>query len=364
MRRVVQGVAGFLEGAGLGRPSGPPAGASPARPSPPEGSPGSSSGSRAPRLDRLALGLRHRGRSGLERRGPPGGGRRLRLRRGNRGDEAREGEAGRRRGRAASSSSSGVVHRRWRAILARSLIPRLGGFAAALVKSRLRRGRGAISGKSRYVRGRTPRPRRPRPVMSDPPPSSPAAPPASRPSWRWTCSPPRASGASGPATDVVQYGSGPALRSGTETRHRGGAGGARHRPHPLYPRRSASLPCAMRIARHYAEAYGVTVGARAVVVTTGSSAGFVLASSPVRRRRTGGDRRAGLSGLPFGAPGGRSRAGRLTFAEEDGFVPTAAALRPPTPPRRALRLLVMSPANLRHDDRRGGPAPSPRPAAR
>ena len=43
------------------------------------------------------------------------------------------------------------------------------------------------------------------------------------------------------------------------------------------PRRWARIRCGQRIARHYHDAYGVAVEAERVVVTTGSSGGFILA---------------------------------------------------------------------------------------
>ena len=65
------------------------------------------------------------------------------------------------------------------------------------------------------------------------------------------------------------------------------------------PWRSALPALRERIARHYAERYGVAVAPERVVVTTGSSAGF-RAGLPgaVRCRRQGGAAVAGLSLLP------------------------------------------------------------------
>jgi hypothetical protein len=70
-------------------------------------------------------------------------------------------------------------------------------------------------------------------------------------------------------------------------------------------------PLRERIAQHYKQAYGVAVSPERVVVTTGSSAGFVLAflalfdAGPAR-----GDHRAGLPGLPQHPGRARSRGSR------------------------------------------------------
>ena len=45
----------------------------------------------------------------------------------------------------------------------------------------------------------------------------------------------------------------------------------------IIPRRSAFRRCAQRIARHYRDTYGCAVDAERIVVTTGSSGGFILA---------------------------------------------------------------------------------------
>ena len=65
-----------------------------------------------------------------------------------------------------------------------------------------------------------------------------------------------------------------------------------------------------RIARHYREAYGVDIAPERVVVTTGSSAGFVLAFlSLFDPGAAGRDHGAGLSGLSQHPGGARHRAG-------------------------------------------------------
>ena len=65
-----------------------------------------------------------------------------------------------------------------------------------------------------------------------------------------------------------------------------------------------------RIARHYRDTYGVSIAPERVVVTTGSSAGFVLAFlSLFDHGQRGGDHGTGLSGLSQYPGGARHRAG-------------------------------------------------------
>ncbi len=105
-------------------------------------------------------------------------------------------------------------------------------------------------------------------------------------------------------------------------------------------------PLRERIARHYAEAYGVTVAPERVVVTTGSSAGFVLAFLSLF------DAGGRVAIAAPGYPAYRSvlqavdlEPVGLTLRAEDGFVPTAAALRAAHAAAPLSGLLVMSPAN-------------------
>jgi aspartate/methionine/tyrosine aminotransferase len=105
-------------------------------------------------------------------------------------------------------------------------------------------------------------------------------------------------------------------------------------------------PLRTRIARHYAEAYGVAVASERVVVTTGSSAGFVLAFLALF------DAGARAAIAAPGYPAYRSilqaldlEPVGLRLRAEDGFVPTPAALRAAHAERPLSGLLVMSPAN-------------------
>ncbi|MFH6784248.1 MULTISPECIES: aminotransferase class I/II-fold pyridoxal phosphate-dependent enzyme [Methylobacterium] len=105
-------------------------------------------------------------------------------------------------------------------------------------------------------------------------------------------------------------------------------------------------PLRERIARHYADAYGVTVAPERVVVTTGSSAGFVLAFLSLF------DAGGRVAIAAPGYPAYRSvlqavdlEPVGLTLRAEDGFVPTAAALRAAHASAPLAGLLVMSPAN-------------------
>jgi aspartate/methionine/tyrosine aminotransferase len=103
-------------------------------------------------------------------------------------------------------------------------------------------------------------------------------------------------------------------------------------------------PLRERIARHYAEAYGVAVAPERVVVTTGSSAGFVLAFLSLF------DAGGRVAIAAPGYPAYRSVLQAvdlvgLTLRAEDGFVPTAAALRAAHGAAPLEGLLVMSPAN-------------------
>ena len=105
-------------------------------------------------------------------------------------------------------------------------------------------------------------------------------------------------------------------------------------------------PLRERIARHYAEAYGVTVAPERVVVTTGSSAGFVLAFLSL----FDAGRRVAIAAP--GYPAYRSvlqavdlEPVGLALRAEDGFVPKAASLRAAHAGAPLSGLLVMSPAN-------------------
>ena len=72
------------------------------------------------------------------------------------------------------------------------------------------------------------------------------------------------------------YGGRPAGRAGAGARDRGGARGA-GRAGCATPRSLGIPSLRARIARHYQETYGVAVDPARIVVTTGSSAGFILA---------------------------------------------------------------------------------------
>jgi aspartate/methionine/tyrosine aminotransferase len=101
-----------------------------------------------------------------------------------------------------------------------------------------------------------------------------------------------------------------------------------------------------RIARHYAETYGVRLSPERVVVTTGSSAGFVLAFLALF------DAGARVAIAEPGYPAYRSilqaldlEPVPLRLSAEDGFVPTPALVRAAQAGRPLAGLLVMSPAN-------------------
>ncbi|ACA19744.1 aminotransferase class I and II [Methylobacterium sp. 4-46] len=105
-------------------------------------------------------------------------------------------------------------------------------------------------------------------------------------------------------------------------------------------------PLRERIARHYAETYGVSVPPERVVVTTGSSAGFVLAFLALF------DAGGRVAITAPGYPAYRSILEALDLAPvalrlraEDGFVPTAAMVREAHAAQPLSGLLVMSPAN-------------------
>lgn len=105
-------------------------------------------------------------------------------------------------------------------------------------------------------------------------------------------------------------------------------------------------PLRERIARHCAEAYGVAVAPERVVVTTGSSAGFVLAFLALF------DAGARVAIAEPGYPAYRSilqaldlEPVPLRLSAEDGFVPTPALVRAAQAGRPLAGLLVMSPAN-------------------
>ncbi|MBY0256647.1 aminotransferase class I/II-fold pyridoxal phosphate-dependent enzyme [Methylobacterium sp.] len=101
-----------------------------------------------------------------------------------------------------------------------------------------------------------------------------------------------------------------------------------------------------RIARHYAETYGVTVAPSRIVVTTGSSAGFVLAFLALF------DAGARIAVPQPGYPAYRSLLHALDLVpaplilrDADRFAPTGAALRDLHAREALAGILVMSPAN-------------------
>ncbi len=101
-----------------------------------------------------------------------------------------------------------------------------------------------------------------------------------------------------------------------------------------------------RIARHYAEAYGVAVAPERVVVTTGSSAGFVLAFLSLF------DAGARVAITAPGYPAYRNilaaldiEAVEIPLARESGYVLTAAAVERAHAERPLDGVLAMSPAN-------------------
>ncbi|GAB6844677.1 aspartate/methionine/tyrosine aminotransferase [Methylorubrum rhodinum] len=101
-----------------------------------------------------------------------------------------------------------------------------------------------------------------------------------------------------------------------------------------------------RIARHYAETYGVRISPERVVVTTGSSAGFVLAFLALFDAGA----RVGVPCPGYPAYHGILRALDLIpqpmiLRAEDRFAPTSALLRDVHASKRLSGVLVMSPAN-------------------
>ena len=101
-----------------------------------------------------------------------------------------------------------------------------------------------------------------------------------------------------------------------------------------------------RIAQHYAQSYGVTVAPERVVVTTGSSAGFVLAFLSLF------DAGARIAVPQPGYPAYRSTLAALDLVpvplrlrREDRFAPTPALVRAAHAQGPLAGLLVMSPAN-------------------
>ena len=101
-----------------------------------------------------------------------------------------------------------------------------------------------------------------------------------------------------------------------------------------------------RIARHYAETYGVRVSPGRIVVTTGSSAGFVLAFLALF------DAGARIAVPQPGYPAYRSLLNALdlvpaplTLRDADRFAPTAESLRALHARDPLSGVLVMSPAN-------------------
>ncbi|WP_430912047.1 pyridoxal phosphate-dependent aminotransferase [Methylobacterium sp. sgz302541] len=105
-------------------------------------------------------------------------------------------------------------------------------------------------------------------------------------------------------------------------------------------------PLRERIALHYRERYGLRVPPERVVVTTGSSAGFILAFLALF------DAGARVGVPQPGYPAYRSLLAALDLAPvglplraEDRFAPTAASLRAAHAEQALSGLLVMSPAN-------------------
>ena len=101
-----------------------------------------------------------------------------------------------------------------------------------------------------------------------------------------------------------------------------------------------------RIARHYAETYGVSLSPERVVVTTGSSAGFVLAFLALFDAGA----RIGVPRPGYPAYDGILRAldlipQPLTLRAEDRYAPTPALVRADHAAQPLSGLLVMSPAN-------------------
>jgi aspartate/methionine/tyrosine aminotransferase len=101
-----------------------------------------------------------------------------------------------------------------------------------------------------------------------------------------------------------------------------------------------------RIARHYAEAYGVALDPQRVAITTGSSGGFIMAFLALFD--IGARVAIPNPGYPayrniFSALGVETV--ELPVNAENGFVMTAAALRRAHAERRLDGVLVMSPAN-------------------
>ncbi|MDR7039133.1 aspartate/methionine/tyrosine aminotransferase [Methylobacterium sp. BE186] len=101
-----------------------------------------------------------------------------------------------------------------------------------------------------------------------------------------------------------------------------------------------------RVARHYREQYGVGVEPERVVITTGSSAGFVLAFLSLF------DAGARVAVPQPGYPAYRSILAALDLVpapmvlrDEDRFAPTAAGLRATHAAGALAGVLVMSPAN-------------------
>lgn len=105
-------------------------------------------------------------------------------------------------------------------------------------------------------------------------------------------------------------------------------------------------PLRERIARHYREAYGVAVGPERVVVTTGSSAGFVLAFLAL----FDGGQRVAITAP--GYPAYRNilaaldlEPAALPLRREDGFAMSAAAVERLHAQGALAGILAMSPAN-------------------
>lgn len=105
-------------------------------------------------------------------------------------------------------------------------------------------------------------------------------------------------------------------------------------------------PLRERISRHYKEAYGVSVPAERIVVTTGSSAGFVLAFLSLFNPGS----RVAISAPGYPAYRNIMEAldvepVALALTRADGWVMTASAIRRAHAEKTLQGVLAMSPAN-------------------